>query len=103
MEKINSLTIANMGEAHNLLVQLLNSGSDLHVDLSALEDIDISGIQLLLSFAKEVNILNKSVEFRGEFKDSFINSLRSIAFHSSELTNGSQFTSYINEIVRSSL
>lgn len=103
MEKIKSLTIANISEAHNLLLQLLNSGSNLHVDLSGLEEIDITGIQLLISFSKEVSILKKEVDYRGEFKESFTNSLNGIIFHPTPLVNGAQFSTYISDIVRSSL
>lgn len=100
MEKINSLTIGNIAEATSLLKQLMGSGNDLHVDLSGLEDIDISGIQLLISFTKEVNLLNKQMEFRGDFKDSFKRSLNENLFNSSEIENGYQFTSFVGDIIR---
>lgn len=101
MEKVKKLTISEIFEARSLLLQLLESGNSLDVDLSGLEDIDISGLQLLVSFAKEVSILKKNVNFKGIFTETFRDSLIEVAYLSEAITNGEDFSLYIEEIIRS--
>lgn len=102
MEKVKNLTISEVIEAKRLLIQLLESGKSLEVDLSGLEEIDISGIQLLISFNKEVAILKRTVIYKGVFKEEFKSSLNSVLYLSEPMTNGEELSSYIDEIIRSS-
>lgn len=101
MEKIENLTIVEVVEAKNLLVQLIETGNKLEVDLSSLGSIDISGLQLLVSFYKEASILKKDVVLKGEFKQSFRDSLDEFLFVNEPIINGDELTGYIEDIIRS--
>jgi anti-sigma B factor antagonist len=59
----NDLTIFTVTEKKTSLLAFLESGSDLEVDLSQVEEIDTAGLQLLILIKREAAKAGKSLRF----------------------------------------
>lgn len=59
----NDLTIFTVIEKKTNLLAFLNSGSDLEVDLSQVEEIDTAGLQVLILIKREAAKTGKSLRF----------------------------------------
>ena len=70
-----SLTIDNVGEYRKTLIALLRNGSSSVFDLSGIECIDLSGLQVLISFAREAQAKKIDFHFTGRIHESISTSL----------------------------
>lgn len=59
----NDLTIFTVIEKKTSLLAFLNTGSDLEVDLSQVEEIDTAGLQVLILIKREAAKTGKSLRF----------------------------------------
>jgi anti-anti-sigma factor len=59
----NDLTIFTVIDKKSSLLAFLNTGSDLEVDLSQVEEIDTAGLQVLILIKREAAKTGKSLRF----------------------------------------
>lgn len=59
----NDLTIFTVIDKKTSLLAFLNTGSDLEVDLSQVEEIDTAGLQVLILIKREAAKTGKSLRF----------------------------------------
>lgn len=59
----NDLTIFTVTEKKTSLLAFVNSGSELELDLSQVEEIDTAGLQLLILIKREAAKAGKSLRF----------------------------------------
>ncbi len=95
----DKLTIIHAEDTKLIFSAALAQGHLIGVDLSQLESIDIIGLQLLISFFKESQLLGKSVQFLGIFTDRFKEDLNRVSFSSQLMVNGEDFMLLIKEII----
>lgn len=93
------LTIVYVQEMKLILIEVLNNGNCLELNVADLEEIDISGLQLLISFAREASLMGKEFLFTGVFTEKFREDLNSISFLQGEMVNGEDLTQFIKEII----
>lgn len=93
------LTIVYAQEMKLILIEVLNQGNTLEIDVSQLEEIDISGLQLLISFAREASLLGKSYQFTGVFTEKFKEEINDTSYLQSKMVNGEDLTQFLNEII----
>jgi len=75
----NSLTIDNATSFRDILIEAFRSTENLAVDLSLVENVDISCIQLLCASCISFSKAGKAITVTGGLSDSFKKILQSIA------------------------
>lgn len=93
------LIINNIENIRENLLTHLDKSNKLEIVLSSTKNIDISGLQLLISLKREVLKLEKEVIFSGIFNDSFSEGLNKIIFNQGIINNGEDLQLLINEAV----
>lgn len=96
---MGKLTISYAEEMKLTLMESLNQGISIKVDLSTLDEIDISGLQLLISFAKEAVLLGKEYQFIGIFNENFKENINRISYNSVDMVNGEDLTLFVGDII----
>jgi len=91
------LKIHNVEDIKDELLRKLDVKGDITIDLSSVEKIDISGLQLLISIVAELKELKKDYLFIGEFKSNFSQDLNKICFSPNIISNGSELQSFIED------
>jgi anti-anti-sigma factor len=61
MKEFSKLTIQNIEKIQEYLTEKLNGESTITLDMSEVSDVDISFLQLLLSFKNECDSLDKTL------------------------------------------
>ena len=86
MSDLKALTIDNAVELQKTLLAISEKGGALVFDFSGIEAIDLSGIQILVAFAREALSNNADFHFIGKIHESVSASLvlAGIAEHSCE-------------------
>lgn len=86
MSDLKALTIDNAVEFQKTILDLSKKGGTPVFDFSGIEDIDLSGIQILVAFAREALSSNTGFHFTGKIQESVSASflLAGIAEHSCE-------------------
>ncbi len=64
-KKISSLTIENASMNKELFLALLDNEHEVELNFSGIQDMDMSGLQLLISFMKDAEKKQKKVVFTG--------------------------------------
>lgn len=75
MSDIKALTIDNANEIQKTLLDLLKKGGKQEFDLSGIETVDLSGIQILVAFVRETLANNVDFHFIGKIHESVSSSL----------------------------
>ncbi len=70
-----ALTISSAQETKNALLNSLNSSNHLCVDLSAVEEYDLSFMQILISLYRTASSIGKKISFVGNESPRFISFL----------------------------
>jgi anti-anti-sigma regulatory factor len=70
MSDIKALTIDNAVEFQKKLFDILKKGGKPVLDFSGIEGIDLSGIQLLVAFAREALANNAAFQFTGRIHEA---------------------------------
>lgn len=91
------LKIHNVEVIKEELLKKLDVQDDITIDLSSVEKIDVSGLQLLISIAVELKELKKEFLFTGEFNSNFSQDLNKICFSPNIISNGSELQSFIED------
>ena len=65
VDLIGDLNIFNAGEQKQRLLEALNGGDTLEIDLSQVTEIDSAGAQLMLAAKREAEMRNKALRFVG--------------------------------------
>lgn len=63
IENIKEFTIYEVEKLKVILLKELNNSDDFTIDMKNIDKLDIVGIQLLISFVKSANSINKKVQF----------------------------------------
>lgn len=63
IENIKEFTIYEVEKLKVILLKELNNSDDFTIDMKNIDKLDIVGIQLLISFVKSANSINKKVKF----------------------------------------
>ncbi len=71
------LVVENAATYKQRFLEALSAGTALKVDFSALESVDLSGIQLLIALLKEGHRQRKEIQFSGLLQESLTTRLRS--------------------------
>lgn len=95
----DSVTIENVQQKKQELQKAFNSSDEVFLDVSKLEDIDISGVQLIIASQKEAQIMKKHFGVTGEISENLINFFRRIGIPINKLTSAEQFTTEILETI----
>ncbi len=95
----DSATIENVQQKKQELQKAFNSSDEVFLDVSKLEDIDISGVQLIIASQKEAQIMKKHFGVTGEISENLINFFRRIGIPINKLTSAEQFTTEILETI----
>lgn len=99
IEVSEDLIINNVRDIKLIFLDLLKNSDNLEISLAVVKDIDISGLQLLISLLGECKILGKDILFSGQFNDSFLENINRIAFAPAILNNGEDLQNFIKESV----
>jgi len=76
----SKLTIEKAGELKNKLLKTIESANNIKLDISNINEIDLSGIQLLCSAHRTCNNLNKKLSLTGKKNDIFNNTTKSAGY-----------------------
>ena len=68
MEVNGDMTIYEAGEINDLFLKALAEHNKLNINLSAVSEIDSSGLQLMVSLKKDAEALEKTVQFSSHSK-----------------------------------
>lgn len=98
IEITKDLTMINIKKISDRLLISIISGSNFNIDLSEIGNIDITGLQLLISLSKELNSLDQTLTFSGNLKENFRNDLEDLIFSVHEITTGPDLTKFIDDI-----
>ena len=93
------LIINNIEDLKLKLLEDLKKCNKLEITLSAVDNIDISGLQLLISLTREVENIKKDVIYSGQLKASFLEDINRIAFAPNIITNGEDLQRFINDTI----
>lgn len=99
IELKDDLIINNVEEIKSNFLGHLKKSNKLEIDLSETQQIDISGLQLLISLVRESKNLEKEVSFIGLFNNSFSENLNRIAFAPMFITNGEELQEFLKGTV----
>lgn len=75
MNDLLPLTIENAKNNKETLIALLGGGSEVPVDVSAFESVDLSGLQMLVAFVREASARGKKIIFTGTVHSGFSRAL----------------------------
>ena len=78
---------------------MFNSCQEVLLDISKLEDIDISGVQLIIASKKEAQIRNMVFKITGDISDNLVNFFRRVGIPIDKLTTTEQLSSEILETI----
>lgn len=95
----DSLTINSANVVKSTLLESLQKSDLIKLDLSGVNKIDISGIQLLLSFVKEISLLGKEIVFEGVFTPEFKDDLNNLIFSKQHIDTGEEFLLCIKGLI----
>ncbi len=95
----DTVSIENAQKKKQELLKAFNSSDIIHLDISAIEDLDISAVQLILASQKEAMIRNKKFKIIGEIPTAFIDFFRRIGIPMDNLTTGEQLSTEILETI----
>lgn len=95
----DSVSIENAQQKKQELQKAFNSSNEILLDISKLEDIDISGVQLIIASQKESQIRKVDFKVTGEISSNLTDFFRKIGIPIAKLTSAEQFTTEILETI----
>ncbi len=95
----DTVSIENAQKKKQELLKAFNSSDMILLDISNLEDLDISAVQLILASEKEALMRKKKFKLVGEIPQNFVNFFCRIGIPIDELTTGEEFSTEILETV----
>lgn len=95
----NDLIINYADEIKAQLIDSLVDDNDYDIDISLINKIDVSGLQLLIGFYKDVKLQGKSVTCSGIFKSNFVQEVNRATFTNNVLVNGDDLCKFIEETI----
>ena len=95
----DTVSIENSQKKKQELLRAFNSSDTIHLDIAAVEDLDISAVQLILASQKEAIIRNKSFKIVGDIPTPFIDFFCRIGIPMDNLTTEEQLSTEILEII----
>lgn len=95
----DTVSIENAQKKRQELLKAFNSSEVVLLDISAIEDIDISAVQLIIASQKEAFSRKKEFKIVGEIPGNFIDFFCRIGIPIDNLTTGEQLSSEIIETI----
>lgn len=95
----DTVSIENAQKKKQELLKAFNSSEVICLDISRLEDLDISAVQLILASQKEAVVRKKKFKIIGEIPHNFIDFFCRIGIPMDKLTTGDQFSTEILDAV----
>ena len=95
----NAVTIENVAQKKTELLKVFNSNQEIFLDISQLDDIDISGVQLIIACKKEAQIRNLNFKVTGDISSNLRNFFQRIGIPIDKLTTTEQLSSEILETI----
>lgn len=95
----NELTISSVSNISSKLFEYLKATKKCELNFSKIEKIDISGLQLLISFLQEVTVLDKELSFIGILNNDFKEDLNRIIFNNINLDTSEDLLQYIKGLI----
>lgn len=95
----DSVAIENVQQKKQELQKAFNAGGEVLLDISRLEDIDISGVQLIIASQKEAQLRKVGFKVTGEISANLTDFFRRIGIPIAKLTSAEQFTTEILETI----
>ena len=95
----NAVTIENVAQKKTELLKVFNSNQEIFLDISQLDDIDISGVQLIIAYKKKTQIRNLNFKVTGDISSNLRNFFQRIGIPIDKLTTTEQLSSEILETI----
>ena len=95
----DTVSIENAQKKKQELLKAFNSSEVILLDISNLEDLDISAVQLILASEKEAIMRKKTFKLVGEIPHNFVDFFCRIGIPMNELITSEDFTTEILETV----
>jgi anti-anti-sigma regulatory factor len=90
MSESISLTIDNVREYRTRFLRILAGTDPAIVDFSAIPDVDLAGVQLLVALVREAEVLKKSVRITGALSPAVVTRLASAGICAKTCDSGEQ-------------
>ena len=95
----NAVTIENVAQKKTELLKVFNSNQEIFLDIYQLDDIDISGVQLIIAYKKKTQIRNLNFKVTGDISSNLRNFFQRIGIPIDKLTTTEQLSSEILETI----
>lgn len=95
----DTVSVENAQKKKQELLKAFNSSDTIHLDISQVEDLDISAVQLILASQKEALSRKKEFKIVGEVSSNLSDFFCRIGIPMSNLITSEQFSTEILEIV----
>ena len=95
----DTVSIENAQKKKQELLKAFNSSEVILLDISKLEDLDISAVQLILASEKEALMRKKKFKIVGEVPQNFVDLFCRIGIPLDDLTTSEELTTEILETV----
>lgn len=95
----DAVTIENVAQKKTELLKAFNAYQEIFLDISQLDDIDISGVQLIIACKKEAQIRNFDFKVTGDISSNLRNFFQRIGIPIDKLTTTEQLSSEILETI----
>lgn len=94
-----SVSIENADEKKQELLDALENYSEIYLDVTNLDDMDVSCIQLVVAAHKESKIRNKQFKLTGNISDNLCSFLKKIGIPIDKVTSTENFNTEILETI----
>ena len=95
----DTVSIENSQKKKQELLKAFNSNDAIHLDISQVEDLDISAVQLILASQKEALMRKKEFKIVGEVPSNFIDFFCRIGIPMNKLITSEQLSTEILETI----